>query len=124
MAPKANKARKAVTIFSEQFRQEELRRRDADGTEISTADLNKVTAAAWKNLSTEEKSKYKRIEEREREMFGVDEPKAKGESAKPKRKTVKDKEEKENQVKRLLSCLFKYSFPKVLNLIISFILCK
>jgi len=103
MAPTANKARKAVTIFSEQFRQEELRRREADGEEISTADLSKVTAAAWKNLSTEEKSKYKRIEAREQEMYG-DEPKAKDtkatkdkDSAKPKRKSVKDKEEKENQ---------------------------
>jgi len=94
MAPTIKKPRKAVTIFSEQFRQEELRRQQMDGTTITTADLNKVASTAWKNLSTEEKSRYKRMEEKELEKYG-DEPKE--ESAKPKRNTVKDKEEKENK---------------------------
>jgi len=98
MAPAAAKARKAVTIFSDQFRVEELKRRQNDGTDITNAELSVVTAAAWKALSKEERSKYKRMEEREREIYG-DEPKEERAKTPRRGRVVKDKEEKENEGK-------------------------
>ncbi|OXA58871.1 LIM/homeobox protein Awh [Folsomia candida] len=91
MAPA--KARKAVEIFSEQFRMDELTRRRATGDEITVAELSKLASKKWRELSTEQKAKFNNMADKEREKYGD------GDDDRKSRRSVKnkDKGEKENR---------------------------
>lgn len=94
MAPA--KARKAVEIFSEQFRMDELTRRRATGDEITVAELSKLASKKWRELSTEQKAKFNNMADKEREKYGD------GDDDRKSRRSVKnkDKGEKENRVRK------------------------
>jgi len=111
MAPtEVSKPRKPVQIFSELFREEELRKRELAGEEkISMADLNKLMGIKWKEMPDEQKSVFKKQSEKERKDFAAANQDDEGsdEDDKPRRRVKKVKDP--NAPKRAMSSFFHFS---------------
>jgi len=114
MAPTAEvaKPRKPVQIFSERFREEELRKRELAGEEkISMAELNKLMGIKWKEMPDEQKSVFKKQSEKEKRDFAAANQDEDGsdeeEEEKPRRKVKKVKDP--NAPKRSMSSFFHFS---------------
>jgi len=111
MAPTEAKPRKPVQIFSERFREEELRKRELAGEDkISMAELNKLMGIKWKEMPDEQKSVFKRQSEKEKREFAAahqDDDGSDDEDEKPRRRVKKVKDP--NAPKRAMSSFFHFS---------------